>query len=90
MRVPETWRLRQRQPTTSDADRHAALAEAHEVTQAAYRLTDAAWPTDRRQLWSEVDRLTKIAVEELAARYPHLKRRSLSRAVNQANYTHAK
>ena len=90
MRLPESWRLEQRQPKESASEREAALAEAHEVTHAAYELTAAAWPRDRREIASEVDEVSQAARSSLAARYPHLERGSLSRAVNQANYTHAK
>lgn len=90
MRLPEEWRLEQRRPTERDIDRAAALADAHEVTGVAYDLTAAAWPPDRRQEWGEVDRVAQFAREELAARYPHLDQISLRRAVNQANYSHAK
>lgn len=89
-RLPESWRLQQRQPKVSEQCREAALAEAHEVTASAYELTERAWPSDRSDVWSEVDRVAKIALEALVAMYPDLDRRSLSRAVNQANYTHAK
>jgi hypothetical protein len=90
MRLPEPWRLEQRQPTVSAGRRDAALAEAHEVTHAAYELTAAAWPQDRQEVASEVDRVAESARQTLAIRYPHLSQVSLRRAVNQANYTHAK
>jgi hypothetical protein len=89
-RLPESWRLQQRQPKVSDARREVALAEAHEITHSAYELTASAWASDRREVSRDVDRVAKIALEALASRYPHLNRGSLSRAVSQANYTHAK
>lgn len=90
MRLPEPWRLAQRQPKVGASQRDVALADAHEVTRAAYELTAVAWPVDRREVPSEVDRASESARRALAARYPHLLRGSLSRAVDQANYTHAK
>jgi hypothetical protein len=90
MRLPEEWRLEQRQPTESDSRRQEALAEAHVVRHAAYELTAPAWPLDRREVPSEVDRHAAIARQELAARHPYLSAHLLARAVSQANYTHAK
>lgn len=90
MRLPEQWRLEQRQPKETAIRREAALAEAHEVTHAAYELTAPAWPPDRPQDWGEVDRVGHEALEELGVRYPHLDRASLRRAVNQAYYSPAK
>lgn len=90
MRLPEEWRLEQRRPADSTRDRAAALANAHEVTGAAFDLTAAAWPPDRAQQWGEVDRVAQSALEVLGTRYPHLDRKSLRRAINQANYSHAK
>ena len=89
-RVPESWRLEQRQPKENASRREAALAEAHEVTHAAYELTAPAWPPDRREIAGEVDRVSQAARSALAARYPHLDRASMRRAVSQANYAHAK
>jgi hypothetical protein len=43
MRLPEPWRLEQRQPKVSAIRRDAALAEALGVTRAADELTAAAW-----------------------------------------------
>jgi hypothetical protein len=57
---------------------------------AAYELTSPAWPRDRREVASDVDRQSAIARLELATQYPSLSTRSLARAINQANYTHAK
>jgi hypothetical protein len=89
-RLPESWRLEQRQPKENASSREAALAEAHEVTHAAYELTAPAWPQDGRENFSDVDRMSEAARAALAARYPHLDRASMRRAVNQANYIHAK
>lgn len=90
MRLSEEWRLEQRQPTVVDSRRLEALAEAHAVTHAAYELTSPAWPIDRREVASEVDRQSVLARHELATRYPYLSTPSLARAVRQANYIHAK
>lgn len=90
MRLPEVWRLQQRQPTVPATSCEAALAEAHSVTHMAYELTTEAWPRDRREDPKEVDRVSKAAVAKMIERYPDLDPASLRRAINQANYTHAK
>jgi hypothetical protein len=90
MRLPEPWRLEQRQPKESVSRREAALAEALEVKDVAYELTAVAWPRDRREVPSEVVHTAKLALEALTSQYPDLDRGSLRRAVNQANYAHAK
>lgn len=92
-RLPEAWRLEQRHPDASVADREAALAAAHVVTNDAYELTAEAWPEARLDIdaeidWDEVDRVGAVALVSLKGRYPHLDEDALRRAVGQANSSH--
>ena len=90
MRLPEPWRLEKRLPGVTADRRAAALAEAHVVRRRAYELTAEAWPHDGREDVDDVQRVSEPAAAPLMSRYPQLDPRSLRRAVNQANYTHAK
>ena len=90
MRLPEAWRLRERQPGENDEARATALDVAHGVTGLAHELTGEAWVLDGREDPEEVDRVSRRAVAEISARFPDLDPGSLRRAVSQANHTHAK
>ena len=89
-RLSEGWRLRQRQPDTSPTVIGDALTAAHAVCHEAYKLTAEAWPQDRREVASEVDRAAAKALQALTTRYPDLEGGLLRRVVSQANYTHAR
>ena len=89
-RLSEVWRLQQRRPGDSLSRLKAALEGAHAITHEAYELTDEAWPRERREIGSEVDRVSALARQELERRHPDVEPDLLRRAVSQANYTHAK
>ena len=89
-RLSEAWRLQQRQPGEPLGRLEAALEDARAIRHEAYVLTDEAWPRDRREVGSEVDRVSALARETLERRHPDLEPGLLSQAVSQANYTHAK
>jgi hypothetical protein len=87
-RLSEAWRLQQPQPGEPLGRIEDALETAHAVAHDAYELTAEAWPLDRREIGSEVDRVTATAREALIERHPDLEPSLLHRAVHQANLTH--
>jgi hypothetical protein len=90
LRLPEEWRLAHRQPDQSAEIREQALRTAKDVLHEAYELVAPAWPQDRREDARVVDEQSAVARQSLEESHPQLSPKLLRRAVNQANYTHAK